>query len=222
MRLSTFNRLAIGAVSLSTVCCAEPERTVVTVPWTVRVETERGAGLPGAEIFFNEKHVGTTGSDGRLTKMISGSQGDPTRVTHDCPPGYRAQDETTIVRLRRYQPTDVPKIMEVALTCRNEMRTAAFVVRAAGASHLPVSLNGEVVAKTNAAGVAHFSRADAPGTEYLVELDARTVPEMRPSHTTHRFVLGEDHELFVVDQAFERAPKRRKPRPRPHRIVKIE
>lgn len=221
MRLSAVRRLGVYSVLLLA-ACADPERELLAVPWTVHVETEHGEDLPGVDVFFDEKPVGTTGIDGRLTRMIQGAHGDPTRVSHRCPAGYRAGDDPTTVRIRRYRLTDTPVIMEVALTCESAMRTAAFVIRTTGVTHLPISLNGEVVAETSALGVAHFSRAGTPGTEYLVELDARGSPGVRPPHTSHRFVLGKDHALFVVDQSFAGVGLRRRPRARRRPIIKIE
>lgn len=221
MRLKLLRPLGVSSLLVLTGCTTQ-EKPSLQIPWTVHVATERGEDLAGVEVFFDENHVGTTGIDGRLTRMIAGAYGDPTHVTHRCPLGYGSEDGPTIVRLRRYRPSDTPAAMEVALTCRRQMRTAAFVIRTVGAPRVPVSLNGEVIGETSLAGVTQFSRAGAPGTEYLVEIDASAARGIRPTHTSHRFVLGDDDALFVVDQTFERLRKRRHPRSRPRPIIKIE
>ena len=87
---------------------------------------------------------------------------------------------------------------------------------------VPILLDGEPVARTNGSGVAHFSIRGAPGTEYIVELETRERPRLRPRSPTHLFTLPDADEIFVINQAFDPEKEPRRRGRRPTRITKIE
>ena len=99
---------------------------------------------------------------------------------------------------------------------------AGIIVRAKKGANLPVLLDGQIVAQTNASGVAQFSTSAVPGTDFIVELDTRNQPKLRPQRPSHLMTLPDANEVFVVNQSFDvrKEPKRRGSRR--SRITKIE
>ncbi|MFA9472743.1 MAG: hypothetical protein ACERNK_19415, partial [Deltaproteobacteria bacterium] len=112
--------------------------------------------------------------------------------------------------------------MEITLRCRPSKRLAVFVVRTTDGPDLPILLDGESVAHTNASGVAHFVTHGAPGTEYVVEIETRERPRLLPRSPTRLITLPDADEIFVINQAFELEKKPRRRAPRRARITKIE
>ncbi len=201
--------------------CQKDSTVVAPVFLEIVVEADPGVRLSAVPIRINGEEVGRTGPNGTLRTPIFSEPGRVLRVAHDCPVGHRVPTEPSSVRMRRYDG-DRPPPIQIRLGCRPLKRIAAFVIRANGGPGLPVRVNGELVATTNGSGVAHFSRSGSPGTEYLVELDAREHPALLP-HSTETLVRSPDSdELFVITQSFQSKDRPKKHRPRPHKIRKIE
>jgi hypothetical protein len=112
--------------------------------------------------------------------------------------------------------------MEITLRCPPEKRLAVFIVRADHGSGLPVFLNGENIARTNASGVAHFSIWGAPGTEYAIELDTTEHPRLQPQFPRRLLTLPDAEEVFVIEQSFDIQSERPPGGRRRSRITKIE
>ena len=188
----------------------------------VVVETDPGIQLPGVRVFFDDELVGTSNAVGSLTASIRGRVGELVTVRHQCPEGHHPDPATRSFRLRDYERDPRPANIRIELRCRPSSRLAAFVVRAKNTPSVRVMLDGVPITVTNCDGVAHLSRRDPPGTDYLLELDASADPSLVPSKTSHLFTLPDAHELFVVDQEFERRRVTRTARARRRRIIKIE
>ena len=186
-------------------------------------EADPGVSLSGVSVWVDGTLVGTS-VDGKVETYLRSASKRIVRIRHDCPEGHRDPAEDTILRLRPFEEIGASESrgMEVTLTCLPREHIAGFVVRASNGPSLPVLLNGLEVAQTNHVGVAHFSRRGEPGTEYTVQLDTSSDSRLVPQHPTRTFTLDDQHQVFVVDQAFELAKgSRRKLRPK-GRIIKIE
>lgn len=188
------------------------------------VESDPGLRLGNVHVAFEGKPLGKTDADGLLRAKVDGKPGQRFKVAHVCPLGHVAPSAPKFLRLRRFDGTgeSQSEALQITLRCKPEKRFAVFIVRAKNGADLPVLLNGRTVAQTNSSGVAQFSTSARPGTDFVVELDTRSRPQLSPQRPTHLRMLPDADEIFVVDQSFDRrkAPRRRR-RPR-SRITKIE
>ena len=214
---------AILLISLLTfgAACQKDSTVVAPVFLEIVVEADPGVRLSAVPIRINGDEVGRTGPNGILRAPIFSEPGRVLRVAHDCPAGHRAPPEPSTVRMRRYD-ANRPLPIQIRLGCRPLDRIAAFVIKANNGSGLPVRVNGELAATTNGSGVAHFSRSGPPGSEYLVELDARDRPTLLPRSAETLVRSPDSDELFVITQSFQSNDQPKKRRPRPHKIIKIE
>ena len=220
MRMMTLSVVAV--ISVSCGGCEEAAPLPSGLDLAISVEADPGVYLSGVPIRVDGNPVGRSDSNGILLVNLRGSPGRLMRFEHDCPDGHRAPARPEELRLRRYEHGELTSPIEVSLTCRPEARLAVFVVRAINGPNLPVSLDGEVAARTNGVGVAHFSKLAPPGTEFLVRLDAEEFPSLLPQNASHLVALSDSDEIFVIDQAFEGGKKRAAARAARRRIIKIE
>ena len=214
--------LAVGVgISLG---CQNGERGHRPIPISFAVESDPGVRLSDAEVVIDGRPIGVTGADGLLQAEVHGGRDRSLQIEHRCPPGHFQPSKPKRFRLR---PVDDvrgagPVAVQVTLQCRPEQRLAVFVIKAPNGSHLPVKLDGRLVARTNASGVAHFFVSGPPGTEHAIELDTSERPRLLPRSPTQHFTLPDAHEVFVVDQAFEMEKEVYRRRSRRRRILKIE
>lgn len=188
------------------------------------VESDPGLRLGNVHVALEGKTLGKTDSDGVLRAKVDGKPGQRFKVAHVCPIGHVAPSAPKFLRLRKFDGTGESQSegLKITLRCKPEKRLAVFIIRAKNGADLPVLLNGQTVAQTNSSGVAQFSTSARPGTDFVVELDTRSRPQLSPQRPTHLRMLPDADEIFVVDQSFDhrKAPRRRR-RPR-SRITKIE
>lgn len=186
-------------------------------------ESDPGVSLSGVSVWVDGALVGVS-SDGAVETLLRSTSTSIIRVEHDCPEGHRDPVEDTILRLSSFEEIGVSEAlgMEVTLRCPPETHIAGFVVRLGNGPSLPVLLNGVEVARTSSAGIAHFTRRGRPGTEYSVQIDTSSDSRLGPQHPTKVFTLDDQHEVFVVDQAFALAKEPRRARRPRGRILKIE
>ena len=218
------NRLIGVLCAVVLVSCDGAPNTAQSFLVVFVVESDPGVRLGGARVFVDGNPIGETNSNGSVQTKIYRRPGLQVRVEHDCPDGHEGPSEPKMLRLWEFEGVDSPDplTMEISLRCRPEKRLVVFVVRTKNGPHLPVLLNGESVARTNGAGVAHFSAWGAVGTEYLIELDTEGRPGIVPQSPTHLFAAPDAHEIFVVHQSFDVARQSPGRDHRRKRITKIE
>lgn len=214
--------LILGAMSATS--CGETSSGSRLVILDFVAESDPGHPLEGVLIALDGTPLGTTDSRGSLRVSIGTKLGERIQLEHDCPPGHRDPTQPKMLSLGNYRGIDdvSPPIMQLAIRCPPTNRLAVIVVRADHREGLAVVLNGRTVAKTNAAGVAHFSTSVPPGTELRVRLDTSEYRHLVPRNPMRVFTVPDAPEAFVIDQAFQTVKRgRRQQRQRP-RIVKIE
>lgn len=188
-----------------------------------RTEADPGVSLSGVSVWVDGTLVGTS-SNGEAETYLRSASKRIVRIRHDCPEGHRDPVEDTVLRVRPFEEIGATETrgMEVTLRCPPKEHIAGFVVRAINGPFLPVLLNGVEVVQTNHVGVAHFSSRGEPGTEYTVRLDTSSDTRLVPQHPTRVFTLDDQHQVFVVDQAFDLATEIRRKPGRKSRIIRIE
>ena len=222
--------MPVASCLIAVVCAAtlascqpppDPARSFAVV---FGVESDPGVRLSGVHVLVNGDPVGESDSNGLVRTHIYGNPGQRLRINHDCPDGHEAPSLPKILRLRNFEGIDRsdPPEMEIILRCQPVDRLAVFIVRAKNGPDLPVLLDGPSVARTNGAGVAHFSIRGAPGTEYVVQLDTREHSGLLPQLPMHLFTLADVDEIFVINQSFDAENEPRRRGHRRTRITKIE
>jgi hypothetical protein len=201
--------------------CQNDTAAVISVSLQITVQADPGFGLPGVPVRIDGELLGRTDASGALRRSVHGAPGRLVTIVPECPRGHRQPEEPSRIRLRRYGSSgELP--IEVDLQCRPLVRVAIFVVRAANGANIPIVVNGEHVATTNSAGVAHFSRWGAPGTEYLVQLDASGNRSLLPQSASALVELPDFDELFIVERTFQSAQSKGRRHFQRRRIIKIE
>jgi hypothetical protein len=188
-------------------CTARPAPTYEV---TVRVDSDPGVGLAGAQLSLLGRPLGTTDAQGRFFALLRGASGETVELHVLCPAGHRSPSEPLRVRLRA--PTGREERPEYHLLCPPLLRRLLLAVRADGAADMPVRVLGHEIAHTDGQGVAHALLTVAPGETVMVELDTRSRRHggLMPQNPALRIEMPEHDEVVLFDQAFHKpAPPRR-------------
>jgi len=183
--------------------------------------SDRGDALAGVEIWGEGAHLGATNASGGLAVTIAAIEGTQFSLQAVCPRGYRSPDRPTALLLRGYRSlSNRREPLEVRFLCRPAIRAAAVVVRAGGQADLPVRWHGREVARTDPHGVAHVLLELPPNSTFTVGLDASARPRLEPQNALFTFTIGDQDDIFTVDQPFVEKPeppraRRKKPAPPP-------
>ena len=191
----------------------------------VSSHSDRGDALAEVEIWGEGAHLGTTNASGGLAVTISAIEGTSFSLQAVCPRGYRSPDRPTALLLRGYRSlSNRAEPLEVQFLCRPVIRAAAVVVRAGGQADLPVRWHGREVARTDPHGVAHLLLQVPPNSTFTLGLDASARPRLEPQNALFTFTIGDQDDIFMVDQPFAELPepppprRQRKPPPPPPKV----
>ncbi len=208
--------MAIGlAASFGCAPAAPPER----YEFRVRVESEPGRLLSGAQLLRAGRIVATSDANHPLSMQSTGREGQQVEYRVRCPAGYRVVEEALTVTLQRLLGAVEPP--EYRAQCLGEQRTLVVAVRAPEGAGLPVVHLDRAVAVTDASGAAHVSLKVGRREAVELSLDTSGRPELRPQNPSKRFVESERDELLLFEPNFvvRRRPKPRRRRHRPRRIL---
>lgn len=178
----------------------------------VRVESDPGIPLEGAQVMFDGHELGRSDARGLLTLELSGPPGEQVALEVRCPAGHRAPKPTLMVTLRtNSDPTRRP---EYRAECRPELRTLVVAVRAQNAPFVPVLHLGKEVARTDAQGAAHARLRLHPDESIELQLDtsAGDHRQLRPKSPGFSFTMPDRDEVVLFDQSFAVEKKRQRPR----------
>lgn len=190
----------------------------------IRVESDPGRPLAGADILYNGQTVAQTGPDGVGKLRLGGRDGELFDIKVVCPQGYASPERPIQVMLRRLADSD--KTPEYTTSCPPSTRTVVVAVRADNGPDLPVTYLGREVGRTDDSGAAHVLLKLQPGEQFELTLDTRSKgSEISPQNPAQTFSVGQRNDVFTFDQKFERVVARPKRyyggRPKPTGPVKI-
>lgn len=203
------------ALSIALVACEDEQRlSRFRVTFT---SLSDGEPLGGVSVIADGQPVGTTGPDGLLRIEVEGHEGRTLSVHAQCPSGYRAPEPLPVLTLRSFQgldPVAAERGLEMTISCPPSERTAAIVVRT-GQPDLPIRMRGQELARTDAAGVAHFALTLRPNTTFRLAIDTSLRTDLRPQNPSVSFTIPDADEVFLYDQPFETKRRPRRVRVRP-------
>jgi hypothetical protein len=187
------------------------------------VATSEGTPLPGVELSLGSRKLGTTGPTGTLAVTLRDREGKVLAYGVKCPAGYRDPAGLPALTLRRFtglDPAAAARGIEVSLECKPAERIAALVVRSGGIGGLPVILQGQPVATTDAAGVAHLLLRLPPSAAFTVGIDTSSNPNIFPANPSLPFTITDSDEILTFDPQLQVRPppakqRRRVSRPPP-------
>ncbi len=224
----------------------------VTATLVVSAVRDDGVAVAGASVFVGDTPLGKTSAAGGLALELSGAEGDRFAIGASCPDPLRlvAQSlpEIVLSEIRGYGAE--PAQLELVVTCQRPRRSVAVLVRARGeilelkekrakrrgkelrttvteVEELPlvdvsVLLNGQLLAKTDADGLAHLAFEVSPSTSFELTLDTASAgyEELVPHNPTATFDVRESDELYVFDQVLRdrRYVADLPPAPKPRRV----
>jgi hypothetical protein len=203
--------LLVGAM-LAGACEDPPPPPAYRVSFTALADD---APLPGVEISVAGRPLGVTGADGLLRANLQGREGAVVGYRVRCPAGHRNPEEPPPLTLRRFRgldPAAAARGIEINVPCRPAERFAAVVVRAGGIANLPVLMQGQPVAVTDASGVAHLLLKLPPATSFTMSVDTSANPRIVPANPSQPFVVPDADDVLVFDApiAVQAPPPRRR------------
>jgi hypothetical protein len=168
---------------------------------SIRVDSDPGRPLAGAQVRLGEQRLGTTDANGVVKVKARGTEGSVLSFQVTCPDGYQSPSRPLAVVLRRLSQRD--RFPEYAAACRPTKRTLVVAVRADHGPNLPVVYLGREVARTDRSGAAHVSLESPPEETVELALDTTSNPRLRPRNPTARFRVGQADDLVVLDETFQ-------------------
>jgi hypothetical protein len=201
---------ALGALFIA--CGDPPPPPQFRVSFTALADA---APLAGVEIDIAGRKLGLTGAEGILRVNLRGREGAVVGYRVKCPAGYRDPQESPPLTLRQFRgldPAGAVRGVEVTVQCRPAERLAAVVVRAGGIANIPVLMQGQPVALTDASGVAHLMLKLPPNSGFTMALDTSANPRLAPANPSQPFVVPDSDEVLVFDAPLieQRAPTKRR------------
>jgi hypothetical protein len=179
----------------------------------IRVVSDDGRPLPGAQIVTNSTAPVRTGEAGEAVLSVVGREGERRSFAVSCPSDFEAPAVPLIISLRKNAEASKRPVYQA--TCAPLRRTVVVGIRAENGPNLRVLYLGEEVARTDRFGAAHVLLRVAPGETFRVTLDTSDSPRIRPLSPSAEYTVGTSDELFLFDPRLTvEAPRPVSPRPR--------
>ncbi len=183
-------------------------------------ESDPGIPLQGVTVSANGQPLGESDESGLISAVLEGPTGTMMQIAYECPEGHEQPERPKPLVLTTFQaldPESGPRGLEMSLECPPLERWAALVVRT-GQPDLPILIEDEEVARTDASGVAHHVLRGAPNSRYRVTISTEGKPNLRPQNPRALVTLGSRSDTFVIEEEItERRARRRRRRARRRR-----
>jgi|SRR6478609_2708770 len=191
------------------------EPPTYSFPFAIRVTSDDGTPIQGAEIGTSSSQSATTDDAGRARLEVSGREGDRRPFVVRCPGEFQSPVEPLVISLHR-NAEGAPNAVYSA-TCVPFKRKLVVAVRLEGGAGLPIYYLDEEVARTDESGAAHFIVQAVPGEPFRIAVHTREVDEdLRPVDPTAELSVGASDDIVLFEQALSRivrsAPRSVRPR----------
>jgi hypothetical protein len=224
MRLPVMVFVAFAAfaalIAMAAGCGAFSRRPLPEFRAIVRVESDPGQPMAGAQLEYGKQPIGATDAAGLVELSLRGRDGQVFDLSVHCPKGYASPSKPVAVTVRRL--SDVKTLPEYHVQCPPLLRTVVVAVRAVNGPNLPVVFLGRERTRTDASGAAHLVLQVPPNQAVELSLDTGGARGLEPRSPRARFDVRDQDDVFVLEQRFEVERKRRRmgggrrpPGPRP-------
>ena len=169
----------------------------------VRVESDPGAPLAGADVLYDGKVIATTDDQGGAQLVLQGNEGDSYEVNVRCPDGFQSPSKSLVIPLHRLVDNSKPPEYEVQ--CPPTKRTAVVAIRADNGANLPVVYLGRVLARLDGSGAATvvLENLDADQSfDLSLDTTEKGNELLRPQSPSNSFVLKGSDDILVWDAKF--------------------
>ena len=212
------------ALCLAGAGCSAPQPAEHTYSVRVSATADDGTPLEAVQVKLQGQR-GASDTKGRWTARVAGREGQVIPVGFACPTGYEASSKTPILRLTNSRALGASvrtQELPIDVSCTRNMRDVVIVVDAQGGDGLPVLVDGQERAMTDANGNAHALLALAKSTARVhVSLDTSRRPELRPQTPSRSFELTGVDAILLFEQQLSppaASKKRRPPKKAPRHI----
>jgi hypothetical protein len=193
-----------GGLLAVAVACNPPAPPSPAAPIALRVTSNRGAPVSGAEVLSGSNVVALTDANGAASLDVGGREGDTFEVEVRCPPPFRSPAPLVIRKL-----AITGGATEMTVKCEETARTLVVVVRAEGGPNLPILHLGKEVGRTDRSGAAHL-KIDADNRERIeLTLSTEGIEGIHPQNPTTAFEPNENDEVRELAVTFTRDAKRK-------------
>lgn len=201
--------LLLGCLGHS--CTPPPDFTV-----EVTATTEQGSAFSGLSVRINGRDRGITPASGTLVTNEMGKVGGKLNLEFEPPPNYIATPKEVSLLLQRQVDATGRRIpLRASVKVQSQQVEYAVLVKT-NIANLPVTLNGEERARTNACGAALVTLVDQPSAKLTLMLSTAKRPYIMPQNPQTFITLGSASEVLQWEPTItEKTPPPPPPRPRP-------
>jgi hypothetical protein len=196
----------------------------------VEVTDERNEAVPEAPVNIDGKTIGYTDRNGELVATIRDRPGTKIELEIGDMEGYRFvsdQKKTEKLKLRKsvtgkgYQPVGIPFSAKVTSTTQPYLIWVRALcddetMESTDCKGLPIKRDGQIVARTDQTGRAHFSLDEEPQTKTTIMIDTPEsqesedgdddegkIPTFKPAHPTFDISFSHEPKVYLIEQKFE-------------------
>ena len=173
-----------------------------TFPVVIRVDSDPGVPLQGANILRQDKVIGQSGPDGKLAITFQGTEGDVLEVHVQCPAAYVTPNGATLIPLRKLSDGKPP---EYSIKCPPSLRHVVVVIRAENGPYMPVMHLNQMIGRTDASGAATFLANVQPNDSLEFTLMTSTDDAFKrhsPPDPKLQYLVQPQDEVVVLNQTF--------------------
>ncbi len=203
-------RLTLAAISLTTVSACNLLKPPPPKPFEaqVRVFSDPGQPLKGAEVYYKQKRVGVSDEAGVVNFRLKGAEGQVYDLSVKCPVGFQTPAKPLSVTLRKMAPGSAKP--EYQVDCPPVTRHIVVAVRAESGPNLPVMYLGKEIVRTDQSGAAHLLLNVPPNQSFRLQLgtDGEDAKDLRPQNPSASFEVKSEDAVLIFDQQFKVERKR--------------
>jgi len=215
-----FELAVLAFVALAPEACSKVlgDPPTSTYSFAIRVASDDGTPIAGAEIGTTSSQAATTDSVGHAHLEVSGREGDRRPFVVRCPSEFQSPVEPLMISLHRNAEGATNPVYSA--TCVPFKRSVVVAVRLDGGAGLPIYYLDAEVARTDESGAAHFIVEAAPGEPFRISVHTRESDlDLRPVDPTAELSVGAADDIVLFEQAFSRVVRSAPRSVRPRRVL---
>jgi len=194
-----------------------------------RAVSDDGSALPGVTVNVHSRQVGKTNERGELVAKVHGSEGEVVPVSIQYGADYQSPEHGLPVKLtstRRIASGQDVSGIPYEVLCTRKQRNVVIIARAEKLPGIPITVEGKLVALTDAEGNAQaLVQLDANTAQIHVGFETSNRPELLPRSPGRACEVAPGDDIVTLEQKFsiaEKPARRRIPSPPKHIPVRID